>query len=360
MTYQPRQFSSFITVSEQSQVLKNPSIGVYFRTRHQHDESLCVYLHHKGRAAMTSFRRKRIGDILIAKRLVTQAQIDAILAKTDGTSIRLGERLVEDGLVSDEMLAQSLAEQRDLRYADLTGFRISSKFQETIPHDLMQRYQFVPLEDDGELLVVAMADPNNVPAIDELEMILNRQLEICVSTLQSIKAVLKRTGPLEPMLAPAPEEFLPPLSKEEEDSEVEETISFATFDKPQRPQIKNLHTTKNLIIVGDRVLVDPDEGLDKTPSGLYLPPTVKEKEKILGGKVVKVGPGYAIPDTTPAESWTTNKKEVKYLPLQAVEGDYAIFLKESAIELEFEEKKYLIVPHSAILVLARTELSGGH
>ncbi len=114
---------------------------------------------------------------------------------------------------------------------------------------------------------------------------------------------------------------------------------------------------KNLIVVGDRVLIEPDEGLDKTSSGLYLPPTVKEKEKVQGGRVIKTGPGYAIPETAPDETWKTGKKEVKYLPLQAAEGDYAIFLKDSAMEIEFEERKYLIVPHSAILALVRTELS---
>ncbi len=118
-----------------------------------------------------------------------------------------------------------------------------------------------------------------------------------------------------------------------------------------------MKTKKNLIIVGDRVLIDPDERMDKTPSGLYLPPTVKEKEKILGGHVVKVGPGYPIPETSPEESWSAGRKEVKYLPLQATEGDYAIFLKDSAMELEFEDRKYLIVPHAAILALVRTELS---
>lgn len=118
-----------------------------------------------------------------------------------------------------------------------------------------------------------------------------------------------------------------------------------------------MKTRKNLIIVGDRVLIEPDERMDKTPSGLYLPPTVKEKEKILSGQVVKTGPGYPIPDTIPEESWRSGKKEVKYLPLQAAEGDYAIFLKDSAMELEFEEKKYLIVPHSSILALVRTEIS---
>ena len=113
---------------------------------------------------------------------------------------------------------------------------------------------------------------------------------------------------------------------------------------------------KNLIAVGDRVLIDPDERSDRTTSGLYLPPTVREKEKVIGGYVVRTGPGYAIHDPVSEESWSADRKELKYIPLQAVEGDYAIFLKESEIEIEFEGKKYLIVPHSAILALVRTEL----
>jgi co-chaperonin GroES (HSP10) len=299
---------------------------------------------------MTSFRRKRIGDIFVSKGLVTQEQINGILPKTDGTRIRLGELLVAEGLVSEEDLAKSLAEQRDLRYVDLMGFRIDAKFIETIPLDLMERYRFVPMEDSGELLVVAMADPNNLPAIDELEIILNRQVEICVSTPTAIEAVLKRSGGSKQELNAVSAEVTFPTVKDDD------VLSFASFDKAKRPSTRHMHTIKNLIVVGDRVLIDPDEGMDRTPSGLYLPPTVKEKEKIIGGHVVKAGPGYPIPDTTPAESWASGKKDIKYLPLQAAEGDFAIFLKEPAMEIEFEEKKYLIVPHSAILALFRTEV----
>jgi chaperonin GroES len=86
---------------------------------------------------------------------------------------------------------------------------------------------------------------------------------------------------------------------------------------------------KNLVIVGDRVLIDPDEGTGKTSSGLYLPPTVKEKEKVATGYVVKTGPSYAVHDPNISEEpWAVGgKKEVKYIPLQASEGDYAIFLR---------------------------------
>jgi co-chaperonin GroES (HSP10) len=119
---------------------------------------------------------------------------------------------------------------------------------------------------------------------------------------------------------------------------------------------------KKIIIVGDRVLIEQDEKTDKTTSGLYLPPTVKEKEKVLGGYIVKAGPGYPVhdPHVVIEEPWASQKRiDLKYIPLQASEGDYAIFLKEAAVEIEFEGKKYLIVPHSAILALIRTEITEG-
>ena len=119
-----------------------------------------------------------------------------------------------------------------------------------------------------------------------------------------------------------------------------------------------MKTKKNIIMVGDRVLIDPDDKIDRTTAGLYLPPTVKEKEKVVSGYVVKAGPGYPVHDPTgPDEPWTAKtRQDLKFIPLQASEGDYAIFLKESSVEIEFEANKYLIVPHSAILALVRTEL----
>ena len=116
---------------------------------------------------------------------------------------------------------------------------------------------------------------------------------------------------------------------------------------------------KEMIVVGDRILLQVDEAQDKTKSGLYLPPSVKEKEKVGMGKVIKVGPGYPIPNPnyTEDEPWSTPKDPMRYIPVQAKEGDYAIFLREQGVEIEFEDKKYLIVPQSAVLALMRDELS---
>lgn len=113
---------------------------------------------------------------------------------------------------------------------------------------------------------------------------------------------------------------------------------------------------KKLIVVGDRVLIRPTKQNDKTASGLYLPPGVQEKEKIQSGYVIKVGPGYPLPIPTDEDDiWKGKEDMVKYLPLQANEGDLAIFLQKGAIEVIYENEKYFIVPQASILMLEREE-----
>jgi chaperonin GroES len=112
---------------------------------------------------------------------------------------------------------------------------------------------------------------------------------------------------------------------------------------------------KKLIVIGDRILIRPSRPNEKTESGLYLPPGVQEKEKVQQGYVIKTGPGYAIPMPVEEESWKPEEEKVKYVPLQAREGDLAIFLLSGATEVMYEGEKYFIVPQSAILMLEREE-----
>ena len=118
-------------------------------------------------------------------------------------------------------------------------------------------------------------------------------------------------------------------------------------------KLKNL---EKFIVVGDRVLIRPEEDSSKTASGLYLPPGVSEKEKIQSGYIIKVGPGYPTVSNIDEEPWKESKEKVKYVPLQAKEGDLAIFLRKEAYEIEFEKEKLLIVPQSAVLLLIRNDL----
>ncbi|WP_026309641.1 co-chaperone GroES [Niabella aurantiaca] len=112
---------------------------------------------------------------------------------------------------------------------------------------------------------------------------------------------------------------------------------------------------RKLIVIGDRLLIKPVKGNERTESGLYLPPGVQEKEKVQQGYVIKTGPGYAIPIPVEDESWKSEEDQVKYVPLQAKEGDLAIFLLSGATEVMYEGERYFIVPQSAILMLEREE-----
>ncbi len=112
---------------------------------------------------------------------------------------------------------------------------------------------------------------------------------------------------------------------------------------------------KKLVVIGDRVLIRPSSHNERTESGLYLPPGVQEKEKVQQGTVIKTGPGYAIPMPVDDEPWKNQDDQVKYIPLQAREGDIAIFLLSGATEVLYEGDKYFIVPQSAILMLEREE-----
>jgi co-chaperonin GroES (HSP10) len=111
---------------------------------------------------------------------------------------------------------------------------------------------------------------------------------------------------------------------------------------------------EKFIVVGDRVLIKPKSPQEKTKSGLYLPPGVQENEKIHSGYVLKVGPGYPIPAIQEAdEPWKDRADDVKYVPLQPKSGDLAVYLQKSGYEIEFKKERYVIVPHSAILLLIR-------
>ena len=112
---------------------------------------------------------------------------------------------------------------------------------------------------------------------------------------------------------------------------------------------------EKMIVIGDRLLIKPLQSDQRTASGLYLPPGVQEKEKVQQGYIIKHGPGYAIPMPVENESWKPEEEQVKYIPLQAREGDLAIFLLSGATEVMYENERYLIVPQSAILMLEREE-----
>lgn len=113
--------------------------------------------------------------------------------------------------------------------------------------------------------------------------------------------------------------------------------------------------TDKIIIVGDRVLIRPTKSNEKSLGGLYLPPSVVEKEKVQSGYIIKSGPGYPIASAVEDDEPWKEENSTKYIPLQAKPGDLALFIRKDAIDIELDNEKFIIVPQSAILLLLREE-----
>jgi co-chaperonin GroES (HSP10) len=112
---------------------------------------------------------------------------------------------------------------------------------------------------------------------------------------------------------------------------------------------------KELFVVGDRVLIVPDVGEDRSSSGLYLPKWAVEKESIQAGRIVELGPGIPMPSPNDVEDepWREQNFSRDESDMQAQIGDYAIFLRKAAVEVKFDNELFLLVPHPALLLLVR-------
>ena len=114
---------------------------------------------------------------------------------------------------------------------------------------------------------------------------------------------------------------------------------------------------RKLIVLGDRVLIAPGEGEERTKVGLYLPQTVVDKESVQVGRIVATGPGTPLPQPQDIEDepWKSSTQENRYVPMQARIDDYAIFLRKASVEIKYDGKTYLVVPQGALLVILRDE-----
>lgn len=112
---------------------------------------------------------------------------------------------------------------------------------------------------------------------------------------------------------------------------------------------------KKLIVVGDRVLVTPQEGEERTKVGLYLPPTAVDHQAVQSGRIVATGPGNPVsaPTELNDEPWKVEGAGPRFVPMQARVGDFALFFRKASVEITFEGQHYLVVPQAAILVLVR-------
>lgn len=190
---------------------------------------------------MKSFKRKDIGLILVERGSLNPDQLPVIIDKMITTRQRFGEIAVHEGYVTEEDLARALAEQFNLEYVDLRNFKMDSELLNQLPPDAIYRFHFVPLEIQPHVIVVAVADPTAVVKLDELELLLDRQVQIRIASDSAIAAVTKAGEGTRRVLREVSEDFMLQLVKETDRGE--EVLSVETLSDDTSPIIKLINTT---------------------------------------------------------------------------------------------------------------------
>jgi len=190
---------------------------------------------------MQHYRRKNIGTILIERGSLSPDQLPFIVDKLATTRLRFGEIAVREKFVSEEELALALSEQFDLEYIDLRNFRMDEGLLNALPPDAIYRFRFVPLEISPNSIVVAVSDPTDVIKLDELELLLNRQLQIRIASESAIAGVIKAGEGTRRVLRDVSEDFMLQLVKETDRGD--EVLTVESIADDTSPIIKLINTT---------------------------------------------------------------------------------------------------------------------
>ena len=188
-----------------------------------------------------TFKRKKLGDLLVEKGDITPTQMAYVIDKLKVTNERFGEICLNDGLITEPALSRSLAEQFGLEYVDLQDLKMSESIMNTLTPDIMYRYQFVPIEQEGDALVIAISDPTDVVKLDELELLLDRPLIFKIATPSQINMILKKGEGTSRVLKEVSEDFMLQLVTETEKGE--EILSVEKITADTSPIIKLVNST---------------------------------------------------------------------------------------------------------------------
>lgn len=185
-----------------------------------------------------SLVRPSLSEILVGRGILDKHTVDEVLRRLNGVSATLGHTLVAEGLLSEEQLAQALATQYDLPYDPLTEFRVDPRHYETTSVKLMRRFPFVPIVEHAGVLTIAIADPQNLLGLDELELLIGKPLDLVVSSRSTILAALERSEGSSHALRELEAEYRSIVVKE--DDRGEEIPALDHTDEDQSPAVKLL------------------------------------------------------------------------------------------------------------------------
>src|SRR5439155_9445119 len=135
---------------------------------------------------------RRLGDLLVAEGLINREQLQQALLAQKGTTEKLGSLLVRLSLVNEDQLVGFLARQYGIPSVTLSQLDIDPDVLKLVPAQMARKYEIVPVERKGNVLTLAMADPTNVFALDDVTFLTNLQVQPSVAPQGAIRKAIER------------------------------------------------------------------------------------------------------------------------------------------------------------------------
>jgi type IV pilus assembly protein PilB len=243
-------------------------------------------------------QKKRIGEVLIDQGLITPEQLNAGLEEQKKSKLQLGKCLVKLGAITEDKLVAVLSAQLDISHVVLDNFTFNRTLVQLIPEDMAKRYKVIPLFEKDGVLTVAMADPTNLRTIDHIKFKTGKEIEPVIATEKSISAAIERnfsTGmeQMSELLGAVQVDDLD-IVKLEEDEE-EESDKLTDEEGQQIVKLVNLIITQAVNLRASDIHIEPMDRLvrlryridgdlaEQNPIPLQIRAQITSRLKIMAG-----------------------------------------------------------------------------
>ncbi len=136
---------------------------------------------------------KTIGQLLLEKGVIKQAQLDEALKIQKEKGGLLGQILAVLGYVTEEQIMQAITVQYGFPYLPLSNYDMDENAIKLVPENVARQYCLIPIDKIGNMVTIAMADPLNTQAIEDIELLTNSSVQIFVSTAMDIKQAIDKS-----------------------------------------------------------------------------------------------------------------------------------------------------------------------
>ncbi|MCX5976464.1 MAG: type II secretion system ATPase GspE [Coprothermobacterota bacterium] len=212
--------------------------------------------------------RKKIGEILVEMGFATPEQLQKAIEVAAATRTNrpaekelLGKILINMGIISEDQLAQAVSAQWNIPYIDLLSANLNLEVARMVPEDLCRRYKVIPLERDGNRLVLAMADPLDVFSLDHIRLVTGYLIEPRVATESGISAGLDKLFGVDRTVKDALDQFAgSQISTEQKEEELSSDNLAAAADQAPIIRLVNMVITQAVREKATDIHIEPRKG----------------------------------------------------------------------------------------------------